>query len=451
MSERVYVIGGGLAGSEAAWQIAEAGHEVDLFEMRPMMSTGAHETEYLAELVCSNSFGSQLPDRASGILMQELDQMGSLLLSCAREARVPAGSALAVDRVGFAQRVTQALESHPRIEIRRMEVKAIPDGPAVLATGPLTSAAMSATLAELTGEAHLYFFDALAPIVERESIDMQVAFRGSRYGRGELEQGDYINCPFTKQEYDSFVEALLLAERIPLRSFEQAIEEGVMAGAQRFFEGCLPIEVIAQRGQQALAYGPMRPVGLTDPRTERRPYAALQLRQDDLAGDLYNLVGFQTNLTFPEQRRVLRMIPGLEKAVFIRYGMMHRNTFINAPRVLHPSLQVKGHPHLFMAGQITGVEGYLGNVATGVLAGINLARSMDAKKPLVLPQETMLGALLHYVAHAEAKQFQPMKANLGLMPALTDGKRRNRRERAAVHAERAKAALKVFLAAHNCA
>ncbi len=430
------VIGGGLAGSEAAWQLAERGLHVRLYEMRPARSTGAHVTEHLAELVCSNSLGSQLPDRASGVLLAELEHMGSLLIRCARGAEVPAGGALAVDRTAFASAVTEHLQAHPLIEVIREEIIRIPEGPTIVASGPLTSESLAEELANLAGEKHLYFFDAISPIVEAASIDHEVAFRASRYGRGVRGEGDYINCPMNEAEYGAFVEALLGAERIPLRSFEKAIRQGVRAGMHAFFEGCLPVEVIAERGAQSLAFGPLRPVGLHDPRTGRRPYAVVQLRQDDLAANLYNMVGFQTNLTYPEQRRVFRMIPGLGKAAFARYGQMHRNTFLNSPKLLRPTLQFHGREDLFFAGQLTGVEGYLGNIATGLLAGVNLARWMEGEAPLVLPQETMLGALCHYVTHASPKRFQPMKANFGIMPPLSAGRKLNRRKRAQAYAQR---------------
>jgi methylenetetrahydrofolate--tRNA-(uracil-5-)-methyltransferase len=445
MAQRVRIIGGGLAGSEAAWQVAQAGYEVQLFEMRPEIETGAHQTDQLAELVCSNSLGSRLSDRASGILMSELRSLGSLLLRIAEETAVPAGGALAVDRILFAERVTKAITSHKNILVIRQEVTSLPRGNSILATGPLTSPRLAAVLKDLTGEDNLFFYDALAPIVDFDSIDMTIAFRSSRYGRGELEQGDYINCPLDEREYYQFVDTLLNAERIPLREFESAIAGGVKAGVHTFFEGCLPIEIIAERGKDSLAYGPMRPVGLTDPRTGRRPHAVVQLRQDDIAGSLYNLVGFQTNLTYPEQRRVLRLIPGLEQARFFRYGQMHRNTFLNAPSLLEATLQYRGRPDLFFAGQITGVEGYLGNIATGVLAGINLARSIEGRSLFQLPRTTMLGALCDYIANADTKTFQPMKANLGLLPPLEDGIRRNRRERASAYAARAQKDLGAYL------
>ncbi len=441
----LFVVGGGLAGSEAAWQAAQRGLRVQLYEMRPARSTGAHQTHDMAELVCSNSLGSKLPDRASGVLKDELRRLGSMLLECAQATAIPAGSALAVDRGGFSRLVSERITSHPRIVVHRQEVTEIPCGPAIIASGPLTSENLSKAIAELTGEEHLHFYDAIAPIVTLESINMEVAFRASRYGKGEQDTGDYINCPFTQVEYVSFVEALISAERIPLRDFEREVEGGVKAGVHRFFEGCLPVEILARRGREALAFGPMRPVGLTDPHQEKRPYAVVQLRQDNLAGSLYNLVGFQTNLTFPEQRRVLRMIPGLERAEFMRYGQMHRNTFIAAPKVLRPTLQFTGRDDLFFAGQITGVEGYMGNIASGVLAGWNASRLLQGQAPLTLPVTTMLGALCHYITHADLADFQPMKANFGILPPLDSGKRLNKRERAAAHAQRALEDLETFL------
>ncbi len=449
--QTIKIIGGGLAGSEAAWQAAQQGLHVKLYEMRPQKETGAHQSGDLAELICSNSLGSNLPDRASGLLKNELRLMGSLLLALAEEHAVPAGGALAVDRESFARAVTEKLEAHPNIDVIREEATEIPVEPTIIASGPLTSDALSAAIAKLTGEDHLYFFDAIAPIVHYESINMEIAFRASRYDRGEAQEGDYINCPFTKDEYERFLAALLEAERIQLHSFELAIEEGVKAGAHHYFEGCLPVEVIASRGEKSLAFGPLRPVGLIDPRTDRRPYAVLQLRQDNLAGDLYNLVGFQTNLKFPEQRRVFRLIPGLENVEFARYGQMHRNTFIASPHLLRSTLQFHSRDDLFFAGQITGVEGYIGNVATGLLAGQNLARLLAGKAPLKLPHTSMLGALCHYITNAAEKDFQPMKANFGIFPPLEPieqggKKKRNKRERAAAHAERALSDLKQYLA-----
>lgn len=441
----VTIIGGGLAGTEAAWQAAQRGLRVCLYEMRPEISTGAHQTSDLAELVCSNSLGSNLPDRASGVLKNELRRLGSFLLECAEAAALPAGSALAVDRDLFAQTATERINSHPNITLIRQEVTDIPAGPAILASGPLTSESLSRAIAALTGEQHLHFYDAIAPIVAADSIDMNVAFRASRFGLGEQEEGDYINCPFSQREYETFVGALAGAERIALRDFEAEIEQGVDAGAHRFFEGCLPVEVIARRGIQSLAFGPMRPIGLKDPRTGKGPHAIVQLRQDNLAGSLYNLVGFQTNLTYPEQKRVFRMIPGLESAEFVRYGQMHRNTFIAAPKILLPTLQYRGRSTLLFAGQITGVEGYMGNIATGLLAGWNIARLLQGHLPLSLPPGTMLGALCHYITHADLKDFQPMKANFGILPPLLANQRMGKRERSRLYAERASSQLDEFL------
>jgi len=435
------VIGGGLAGSEAAWQAAQRGLNVRLFEMRPSLQTGAHQTHDLAELVCSNSLGSNLPDRASGVLKNEMRLLGSMLLECAEKASLPAGGALAVDRELFARLVTERVQDHPKIEIVREEVTEIPSSPTIIASGPLTSPTLSQSIAALSGEDQLFFFDAIAPVIHADSINMEIAFRASRYGTGEQDEGDYINCPFTKEQYYAFVDALMQAERIELRSFEDAIKSGVKAG--HFFEGCLPVEIIAERGVDSLAYGPMRPVGIRDPHTGKRPYAVVQLRQDNLAGSLYNLVGFQTNLKFPEQRRVLRLIPGLENAEFLRYGQMHRNTFIASPKLLRPTLQHINRDDLFFAGQITGVEGYMGNIATGLLAGINAARLHQHEEPITLPPTTMLGALCHYVTHADLKDFQPMKANFGIFPALES--RIAKRERGKAYAERALRDLQLTL------
>ena len=443
--QELIVIGGGLAGSEAAWQAAERGMRVFLYEMRPEVSTGAHTSGYLAELVCSNSLGSNLSDRASGLLKDELRKMGSMVLRSAEETAVPAGGALAVAREAFARRVTENILCHPNITVIRQEMTTVPVKPAIIASGPLTSPALSKAIAELTGSQHLYFYDAISPIVEYESIDMSIAYRASRYDRGEQEAGDYINCPITSQEYEVFVDALLEAERIELHEFEHDLEAGVKAGAHHFFEGCLPVEIIARRGREALAFGPMRPVGLIDPRTGRRPHAVVQLRQDNLAGSLYNLVGFQTNLKFSEQRRVLRMIPGLEKAEFVRYGQMHRNTFIFSPAHLRPTLQFRSRDDLFFAGQITGVEGYVGNIATGLLAGWNAARVTQGESALELPGTTMLGALCQYICSASEVDFQPMKANFGILPPLENPKLRGKRQRAAAHANRSAVDLESFL------
>lgn len=444
----IVVIGGGLAGSEAAWQAAQNGLKVHLYEMRPSQPTGAHLTGDLAELVCSNSLGSNLPDRASGVLKNELRMMNSILLECAEKSALPAGAALAVDRDEFAKLVTQTIQSHPNIGIIRAEMTEIPDVPVIVASGPLTSRSLAKSIARLNGDdEYLYFFDAIAPIVRSDSINMNTAFRASRYDKGDQDEGDYINCPFTKDEYYQFVNALRSAERIELRSFEDSIRTGVKAG--HFFEGCLPVEIIAERGEDSLAFGPMRPVGLRDPRNGKRPYAVVQLRQDNLAGSLYNLVGFQTNLKFPDQKRVFRLIPGLEQAEFERYGQMHRNTFIASPKLLRPSLQHVLRDDLFFAGQITGVEGYLGNIATGLFAGKNISRLMNKKPLLTLPQETMLGALCHYITHASLRDFQPMKANFGILPQLETDKKIGKLERGRAYAERAGNALKSYLEKNN--
>ncbi len=431
----VTVVGGGLAGSEAAWQVAVRGLDVTLFEMRPLKMTPAHVSADLAELVCSNSLGSNLPGRAPGLLKEELRRLGSLVIDCADASAVPAGGALAVDRQGFSQIVTERVTSHPRISVRREEVTSIPEErPVVVATGPLTSPPLAGAIAELSGSEHLYFYDAMAPIVAVESVDMSVAFRGSRYGHGG-DEGDYLNCPLTEAEYHRFVGELQTAETIALRGFERE--------DPRFFEACLPVEVLARRGQTALAFGPMKPVGLLDPRSGRRPYAVVQLRQDNRAGTLYNMVGFQTNLTWSEQKRVFRLIPGLENADFVRLGQMHRNTFINSPSLLGSTLQYRELPDLFFAGQITGTEGYVGSVASGLVAGLNAAHLAVGKRPVSFPPTTMIGALCGYVSGAAPAGFQPMKANFGLLPPLKPPVRK-KRDRYAAYSRRALADLNGF-------
>lgn len=434
----LHVIGGGLAGTEAAWQAAEQGIETILYEMRPKKMTPAHQTNNLAELVCSNSLGSNLPDRASGLLKNELREMNSLLLRCADAAAVPAGGALAVDREAFAHAVEEAIENHPLITLKREEVIQIPDEPAIIATGPLTSETLAKEIETLIGSEYLYFYDALAPLVNAETINMDIAFRASRYERGDQDEGDYINCPMNKEEYQRFQQALVEGETIELRDFER--------DDPRFFEGCLPVEQLAKRGENTLAFGPLRPVGLTDPRTGKRPYAVVQLRQDNLAGTIYNIVGFQTNLKWGVQKEVFRLIPGLEDTTFFRLGQMHRNTFINAPQTLDATMQFRRRDTLWFAGQITGVEGYVGNVGTGLVAGINAARQLNGLDLLTLPPTTMLGALCHYVAHAEEKHFQPMKANFGILPPL-DPPVKKKRERATAYAERGLHDLKAYLMA----
>jgi methylenetetrahydrofolate--tRNA-(uracil-5-)-methyltransferase len=406
MDKHLVVIGGGLAGTEAAWQAAEGGINVRLYEMRPEKRTPAHETDRLAELVCSNSLGSSQVNKAPGLLKAELRGLGSLILDCAEQAAVPAGSSLAVDRDVFADLVTDRIEGHPGINVIREEITAVSTDPTIIASGPLTSEAMTQELERLSGEAYLYFYDAVSPIVHAETINLNIAFRQSRYDKGVQTDGDYINCPMSEAQYNRFRSALVEAETIELKNFEQE--------DPHFFEGCMPVEVLAKRGPKALAFGPMRPVGLTDPHSGKRPYAVVQLRQDNLAGSLYNIVGFQTNLKWGQQQKVLRLIPGLENAEFLRFGMMHRNTYINAPSLLQPTMQYRRRSNMFFAGQITGVEGYMGNAGTGLVAGINAGRILNGKHPVIFPTNTMLGALCHYVTHAASKDFQPMKANFGL-------------------------------------
>lgn len=437
MERVVTVVGGGLAGSEAAWQLAQRGFKVDLYEMRPVRTTGAHVSDRLSELVCSNSFGSKLPDRASGLLKTELDLLGSLLLHCAEMSALPAGGALAVDREAFAQRVTSAIASNPNIRLIREELTHIPDTPTLIATGPLTSDALAEKIAELTGQKYLHFYDAIAPIITAESIDMSLAFVGNRYERGDTEEGDYINCPMNKEEYARFIDALIEAETTQLRDFEK--------DDPNFFEGCLPIEQMAKRGRETLAFGPMRPVGLRDPRTGRRPHAVVQLRRDNLTGSLYNMVGFQTNIKWGTQKEILHLIPGLENAEFVRMGVMHRNTFINSPTLLNPTMRFRNHPTpLYFGGQITGVEGYMGNVATGLVAAVNLARELDNLPEWTVPQVTMLGSLCHYVTHAEPKHFQPMKANFGILPELPEHVK-DKRQRYMAYVDRATEAMKASI------
>jgi methylenetetrahydrofolate--tRNA-(uracil-5-)-methyltransferase len=438
------IVGGGLAGSEAAWQAANQGINVLLYEMRPGTQTGAHHSHYLAELVCSNSLGSNLVDRAAGVLKAELRSIGSLLIKVADETSVPAGGALAVDRVLFAQRATSLIENHKNIMIIRHEITEIPSRPTIIASGPLTSPRLTQAIQKLTGYDQIYFYDALAPIVNKDSIDMDIVYQASRYGKncGQGE-GDYLNCPMSKDIYYHFVDELTRTERISLFDYENDINTGIKAGVQRYFEGCLPIEVIAMRGKEALAYGPLRPVGLTDPRTGQHSFAVVQLRQDNLAKTLFNLVGFQTNLKYAEQLRVFRMIPGLERVEFERFGQMHRNTFIFSPALLYPTLQYRLREDLFFAGQITGVEGYMGNIATGLLAGWNAANYLLGKPLIHMPPETIIGSLCNYITHADAKDFQPMKANFGILPELEVPKK-GKRERGAAFAERSKSALQGF-------
>lgn len=405
MRQKVTIVGGGLAGTEAAWQAANQGVDVDLYEMRPRRMTPAHHTERLAELVCTNSLGANRLASPAGLLKEEMRRLGSCVIAAADATQVPAGGALAVDRELFAAKVTEVIESHPRIRVIRQEVEEIPDGIVVVATGPLTSDALAARIKEVTGSEDLYFYDAAAPIVVAETIDESKGFWGARWQRGG---DDYFNCVLDKDEYMAFYEALVSAE----------VHEGHIKEELKFFEGCVPIEELARRGPETMRYGPMRPVGLTDPRTGERPYAVVQLRKENIGATLLNLVGFQTRLKWGEQRRVFRLIPALAEAEFVRYGVIHRNTFLNSPKVLLPTYQSRARSDLFFAGQITGVEGYVESAGAGLIAGINAARLAKGQEPVTLPLETMLGSLAHYVTAADPKHFQPMNANFGLLPPL---------------------------------
>lgn len=426
------VIGGGLAGSEAAWQLARRGHDVTLVEMRPVQTTPAHQTDGLAELVCTNSFKSEEPTNAHGLLKREMRALGSLLLEAAEEARVPAGAALAVDRVAFSRAMTERIAAHPRIRIERREVTELPDGPAVIATGPLTSDALTDVFERLLGADGLAFYDAIAPIISFDSIDLDVAYFMSRYGKGDGD--DYLNCPLDETQYKAFVAALREADIYPGHDWENI----------PFFEGCLPIEVMLERGEDTLRFGPMKPVGLPDPRTGREPYAVLQLRREDREGQMWNFVGFQTRLRTGEQRRVFRMIPGLENAEFLRYGSIHRNTFLNFPAGLNEYGAPRQRPDLIFAGQLTGVEGYTESAASGILAGINLDRIARGLEPTLPPSTTMLGGLYHYLREANPNSFAPMNANFGLLDPLNERIRDKRRKRERL-AERAEAALEKWI------
>jgi methylenetetrahydrofolate--tRNA-(uracil-5-)-methyltransferase len=427
---RVTIIGGGLAGCEAAGRLARAGVAARLLEMRPGRNTPAHQTGLLAELVCSNSLKADGTHNAAGLLKAEMEALGSLVMTAARAHAVAAGSALAVDREGFARAMTETVESLPGIDVVRQEARELPpEGAVIVASGPLTSEALAARVLELTGESDLFFYDALAPIVTAESIDLGIAFAASRYGKGGA---DYLNCPLDHQEYEAFLDALLAARRTPLREFE----------TPRWFEGCLPIEVMAERGRQTLAHGPMKPVGLTDPRTGRWPHAVVQLRRENAEATLYNLVGFQTRLAWPEQERVFRMIPGLARAEFARLGGIHRNTFINSPRLLGPDLALKRDPRTFFAGQITGMEGYLASAAGGIIAGLNAARRARGEGPAWPPPTTMIGALLAYITDPAREDFQPISANFGLLAPLDERLPKGRRKEALV--ERALSEIRKF-------
>ncbi len=425
---KVTVIGAGLAGSEAAWQVARQGIPVRLCEMRPNQRTPAHHTAHFAELVCSNSLRAAAITNAVGLLKEEMRRLDSLVIRSADENAVPAGGALAVDREGFSGDITRALEEHPLVEVVREEVTQLPDeGIVIVATGPLTSPALSESVRSFIGGEYLYFYDAAAPIVTKESVDMDKVYLASRYNKGEAA---YLNCPMDEDEFEAFYQALVTAETAPLHDFEE----------EKYFEGCMPIEVMAARGPKTLLFGPMKPVGLVNPRTGKRPYAVVQLRQDNAAATLFNLVGFQTHLKWGEQARVFRMIPGLENAEFVRYGVMHRNTYINSPTALLPTYQAKRRESLFFAGQITGVEGYVESAAAGLLAGLNAGRLVRGLPPVVLPPTTAMGSLAYYITHTDKDNFQPMNATFGLMPPLPE-RIRDKRERAQKMADRALAEL----------
>jgi methylenetetrahydrofolate--tRNA-(uracil-5-)-methyltransferase len=423
----VKIIGAGLSGSEAAWQVASCGVPVVLYEMRPGVQTPAHKTEGFAELVCSNSLKSESENTAPWLLKNELRKLDSLVLRAAQAARVPGGHALTVDRDRFSAEITRAVTAHALIEVKREEVTRIPeDGIVVVATGPLTSDALANDIARLTGSERLYFYDAISPIVDAETIDLTIAFRASRYGKSLDGGDDYLNCPFDKAQYERFVDAVLTAQ-----TYESCFDERIP-----FFEACLPLEELARRGRDTLRFGPMKPVGLTDPRTRRWPYAVVQLRQEDLRASSYNLVGFQNHLKFGEQARILRMIPGLEKADFLRYGQIHRNTYINAPALLGPTLQMRGRPQLLFAGQICGTEGYTEAIATGMIAGRGAAALSRGEQPAVFPRATALGSLAHYISHAESRNYQPANITFDLLPRLDEETRtRLRRDKKARHAE----------------
>jgi methylenetetrahydrofolate--tRNA-(uracil-5-)-methyltransferase len=427
----ISIIGAGLAGSEAAWQAAEAGLDVVLYEMRPGTMPPAHHTDQFAELVCSNSLRAAAVENAVGLLKEEMRRMNSLIMKAADSTRVPAGGALAVDRQAFSRYVTDVIRNHPRIRVVQEEItEIVQDKPLVIASGPLTSPALSAAIGRVTGREYLYFYDAAAPIVVGDSLDMNKVYRASRYGKGD---DDYLNCPMSREEYESFWQEMVNAATVPVKAFEKEI----------YFEGCMPVEEMAKRGIDTLRFGPMKPVGLAHPVTGQVPYAVIQLRQDNFAATLYNIVGFQTHLKWPEQERVFRMIPGLENAEFIRFGVMHRNTFINSPLLIKPTLQMLENPQVFFAGQMTGVEGYVESAASGLVAGINAARLINNMTPVIFPEETAHGALCRYITQTDPKHFQPMNVNFGLLPPL--GQRiKDKKEKNRAIAERALAALKKF-------
>ncbi|MBB6443832.1 FADH(2)-oxidizing methylenetetrahydrofolate--tRNA-(uracil(54)-C(5))-methyltransferase TrmFO [Bacillus benzoevorans] len=430
-NDAVKVIGAGLAGSEAAWQLAKRGIKVCLYEMRPVKQTPAHHTEQFAELVCSNSLRANSLTNAVGVLKEEMRILDSLIIRAADECAVPAGGALAVDRHEFAGRVTESLKSHPNITVINEEVTEIPEGVTIIASGPLTSEKLSKRIMDLIGEDYLYFYDAAAPIIEKSSIDLNKVYLKSRYDKGEAA---YLNCPMTEEEFNRFYEALITAETAELKEFEKEV----------YFEGCMPIEVMAKRGKKTMLFGPMKPVGLEDPRTGKRPFAVVQLRQDNAVGTLYNIVGFQTHLKWGAQKEVLQLIPGLEQAEVVRYGVMHRNTFINSPKSLKATYQLNSEERIFFAGQMTGVEGYVESAASGLIAGINAARLVQGKAPLEFPGETSMGSMAKYITAADSKHFQPMNANFGLFPELPV-RIKGKKERYEQHAKRALDTIQKFV------
>ncbi|AVP36908.1 FADH(2)-oxidizing methylenetetrahydrofolate--tRNA-(uracil(54)-C(5))-methyltransferase TrmFO [Staphylococcus felis] len=431
MMTTVNVIGAGLAGSEAAYQLAERGVHVKLYEMRPVKQTPAHHTDKFAELVCSNSLRGNALTNAVGVLKEEMRRLNSIVIQAADKARVPAGGALAVDRHDFSGYITDTLKNHPNITVVNEEISKIPEGPTIIATGPLTTESLTEEVVHLTGKDQLYFYDAAAPIIEKDSIDMDKVYLKSRYDKGEAA---YLNCPMTEEEFHRFYNAAMEAEVAPMNDFEK----------EKYFEGCMPFEVMASRGPKTLLFGPMKPVGLEDPKTGKRPYAVVQLRQDDAAGTLYNIVGFQTRLKWGAQKEVIRLIPGLENVDIVRYGVMHRNTFINSPDVLGETYEFKDRENLFFAGQMTGVEGYVESAASGMVAGINLAHRMTGKSNVIFPRETMIGSLAYYISHAtNNKNFQPMNANFGLVPPL-EKRIKDKKERYELLADRALTYLEHF-------
>ncbi|MDT2604295.1 FADH(2)-oxidizing methylenetetrahydrofolate--tRNA-(uracil(54)-C(5))-methyltransferase TrmFO [Enterococcus dongliensis] len=430
MVKTVNVIGAGLAGSEAAWQLAEAGVPVNLYEMRPVKSTPAHHTANFAELVCSNSLRGNSLTNAVGVLKEEMRRLNSVVIAAADETAVPAGGALAVDRTDFSVLITQKVKNHPMITVISEEVTKIPEGITIIATGPLTSEALATEIATYNGSEGFYFYDAAAPIIDESTIDHEKVYLKSRYDKGEAA---YLNCPMTEEEFMRFYNALIEAEVAPQKEFEK----------EKFFEGCMPIEVMAKRGVKTMLFGPMKPVGLEDPKTGKRPYAVIQLRQDNAAASMYNIVGFQTHLKWGEQKRVFQMIPGLENAEFLRYGVMHRNSFMNSPELLQPTYQSKKRPDLFFAGQMTGVEGYVESAGSGLVAGLNAARLAKGEELIEFPRETAIGSMAYYITHAEGKYFQPMNANFGLFPSLPE-RIRDKKLRYETLAERALNALETI-------